>query len=228
MPPARFAGEIGAESAGLEGGDPRGVAGEDDIRRGAALEHLADENQFAVFVAVADAIANHSFLHGSREFGSEVAHLVGVRQENEFGLGGFDYLAQGERETVRRVLFEQIVFGEQHFVELEAGEIIGEWRDAFADYDGGECAAGLLDDLLGGGERLEADGIPFAFALFGDEDFHWMNLRCARGRGRLVGFELFDELGGDFLRLAGDEFGFLGFLRDVDALDVLRRCIRNP
>ena len=125
MPPERFAGEIGAESSGLEGGDPRGVAGEDDIRRGAALEHLAHENQFAVFVAIADAIANHSFLHGSRELGSEVAHLVGVRQENEVGLGGFDRLAQGERETVRRVLFEQIVFGEQHFVELEAGEIIG-------------------------------------------------------------------------------------------------------
>jgi hypothetical protein len=35
-------------------------------------------------------------------------------------------------------------------------------------------------------------------------------------------FELLDKLGGNFLWLAGDELGLLGFLRDVDALDVLR------
>ena len=34
--------------------------------------------------------------------------------------------------------------------------------------------------------------------------------------------QFFHELGGDFLGLAGDEFGFLGFLRHVDALDFLR------
>ena len=53
------------------------------------------------------------------ELGSEIAHLVGVREEDEVGLRGFDNLTQRERESVRRVFFEQVVFDEQNFVELE-------------------------------------------------------------------------------------------------------------
>src|SRR5271156_5342032 len=39
--------------------------------------------------------------------------------------------------------------------------------------------------------------------------------------------QFFDQLGCDFFGLAGDEFGFLGFLRHVDALDFLRGRVRH-
>ncbi len=44
-----FGGEVGAEGAGLEGSDPGGFAGEDDVGGGAALKHLADEDEFVRF-----------------------------------------------------------------------------------------------------------------------------------------------------------------------------------
>ena len=95
-----------------------GVACEDDVRGGAALKHLAHEDEFAVLVAVADAIADHSLAHRRGELGREIANLVGVRQQDQIGLRAFDHLAQRERVSVGRVFFEQVVLDEQHFVEL--------------------------------------------------------------------------------------------------------------
>ena len=43
-----------------------------------ALEHLANEDEIAGFVAVADAVTDHAFAEIGGEFGSEIADLVGV------------------------------------------------------------------------------------------------------------------------------------------------------
>ncbi len=60
------------------------------------------------------------------------------------------------------------MFDEQDLVELIYGEFVGERSYALADYDAGERAFGVLDDLLGGSESFKADAVPLPFALFGD------------------------------------------------------------
>ena len=57
-----------------------------DVGGGFALEHLADEDEVAVFVAVADAVADHAFAERRGELGGEIAHLIGVREEDRSGL----------------------------------------------------------------------------------------------------------------------------------------------
>src|SRR5713226_7922562 len=52
--------QIRAERAGLKRCKPRCWPRKRDIRRRFALEHLPDEHQLAAFVAVADAVADHS------------------------------------------------------------------------------------------------------------------------------------------------------------------------
>ena len=76
-------------------------------------------------------------------------------------------------------MLKQIMLDEKNFLELVAGEFIGQRGDAFADYQAGERTAGLLGDLLRGGERLEAGLIPFAFALLGDEKNLHSRLSCS-------------------------------------------------
>jgi hypothetical protein len=84
-----------------------------------------------------------------------------------------------DRKAIRSVLVEQIVFDEEHFVELKAGKFIRKRRHAFANHNGRERAACLLDDLLRGGEGFEADVAPFALALFGDEkNLHRTRASC--------------------------------------------------
>ena len=92
-----------------------------------------------------------------------------MREQNQIGLHRFDDLLEGQRKTVGSVFVEQVVFDEQDFVELVGGELVGERGDSFADDDTGERAFGVLDDLLGSGESLEADASPLPFALLGDE-----------------------------------------------------------
>ena len=124
-------------------------------------------------MAVGDTVADHSLLHGSSEFRREIAHLIGVRQQHEIRLRAFDHLPQRDGIAVRRVLREQVVFDEKHFVELVAGKLVGERGDTLADDDARERAFGLCGDLLRGGERLKADFVPFRVALLGDEEnFH--------------------------------------------------------
>ena len=91
-------------------------------------------------MAVADAVADHAFAERGRELRREIADLVGVRQQHQIGLGAVDYLAKGEGETVGGVALEQVVLGEQDFVEFVGGEIFGERAHSFADDGGGEAA----------------------------------------------------------------------------------------
>ena len=75
------------------------------------------------------------------------------------------------RETVRRVVFEQVMFDEKDFVKLKCGQFIGERADAFADDHAEQASAPVCcGDLLRGGERFKAGLVPFAVALFGDEE----------------------------------------------------------
>ena len=51
-------------------------------------------------------------------------------------------------------------------------------------------------------------------------------MRARSQHARFVA-QFFEQLGGGFFRRAGDEFGLLGFLRHVDALDVLGGLVRD-
>ena len=165
--------EIGAEGAGLEGGKPRGGALEGDIGGGFALEHLADEDEFAGFVAVADAVADHAFAERSCEFGSEIADLISVREKDEIGFGGVDDLLESDAVAVGRVGFEEVVFDLEDFGDVFCGEFDGECVEGFADDEGADCAGSVFRDLLGGGKCFKAGVVPLALSQFGDdEDFH--------------------------------------------------------
>src|SRR5580692_7926955 len=172
-----FGGEVGAECAGLEGSDPGGFAGEDDVGGGAALKHLTHEDEFSVFVAVGDAVADYAFLQRGRQLGREIADLIAVGEKNQVGFAEFDDLTQSQGEAVWRVFFQELVFDGEDFIELVGREVGGQRPDAFADYDARQRALGLLDDLLGGGQSFEADLVPLRVALFGDEqDFHFSSV----------------------------------------------------
>ena len=124
-------------------------------------------------MAVGDAVADHSFLHGRGKLRREITHLIRVRQQHEIRFRAFDHLPQRERVCVRRVLREQIVFDQKNFVELVAGKLVAERGNALADDDAGERGFCLPGDLLRGGKRLKADFVPLSVALLGDqENFH--------------------------------------------------------
>jgi hypothetical protein len=91
-----------------------------------------------------------------------------VREQDEIGLDALDYLTQSDRESVRCVFFEQVVFDEENFIELRARELVGKRRNSFTDYQAREAALRVLNDLLSGAERFEADFVELAFALLSD------------------------------------------------------------
>ena len=70
--------KIGAKCARLEGCEPRAIALKRDVRDGFPLKHLADENQFAPFIAVADAVTNHALAEHGGKLWREIADLVSV------------------------------------------------------------------------------------------------------------------------------------------------------
>src|SRR5258708_11278690 len=155
---------ISAESARLKRCEPRSGAGECNIGSGLALKHLADEDQLAAFATETDAIADHSLSEHGREFRREVAHLIGVGEENEIGSCRFDDLLEGDAIAVRSVGIEQVMFDEQNLGDVFSCEVAGERCDALANdecADGGRCRSG---DLLRGGESLKARVVPFALA----------------------------------------------------------------
>ena len=114
---------IAAKCAGLERRKPRRRAVKRHVGRGLALEHLAHKDQLPVFIAIADAIADHALAERSGQLGREIAHLVSVREEDQIGLGLRDGLLQRERKSVWRIAVEQVVLDEQNFLELDMRQV---------------------------------------------------------------------------------------------------------
>ncbi len=162
--------QIRSKRARLKGCEPGGRAFEHHIRRGLALKHLAHKNQFPVFVAVADAVANHAFAERRGQLGREIAHLISVRQQHQIGLGLRDHLLESDGVAIGRVRREQIVLNEQHFIELAGRKLAGQRRNAFADDHGSQAALRLRGNLLRGGQRFKAGLVPLCVALFGDQE----------------------------------------------------------
>ena len=97
---------VSAKCSVLESHEPRGVAGEADVGGELALEHLAGEEQLVAIFFVADAVADGGASHRGREFGDEVAHLIGVRHQHQLGLLGGDELFERGGEGVGSVGLE--------------------------------------------------------------------------------------------------------------------------
>ena len=113
--------QIRAKGPRLEGCEPRRGSRKGHIRCGFPLEHLPHKNELPAFVAVANAIADHALADHGREFWREVAHLVGVRKQNQIWLGAFDYLFQCDAKAIWRVRFEQVMFDAQYFRDILRG-----------------------------------------------------------------------------------------------------------
>ena len=84
------------------------------------------ENQLPALVPVADAVSDHPLAEHGRELRRKVAHLIGVRKQNQIRLGAFDYLFQRDAISVRRVRFEQVMLDGQNFGDVFRGQLIRE------------------------------------------------------------------------------------------------------
>ena len=74
-----------------------------------ALEHLAGKEQRVAFFFVANYVADRRGAERGGKFGDEVAHLVGVRHQDELGLfAGNELLERGD-EGIGRIGFELCV-----------------------------------------------------------------------------------------------------------------------
>src|SRR5712691_2942376 len=101
--------QVSAERPGLKRREPRRGTLKRDVGCGLALKHLAHKDQTAIFAAVADAIADHAAMERCGELGSEVAHLVGMREKNQVGLRRGKDWSQRWRRAVGRVGVQQVV-----------------------------------------------------------------------------------------------------------------------
>src|SRR5579859_3035366 len=165
--------EICAKRAGLKRREPRTRAEKRNVGNGFALKHLADENEFAALVAIADAIADHSLAEHCGEFRREIADLIRVRKQNEIGLCGFDGLLERDTVSVGRVVGEKIVIDGKNFGDGFGGEFFGKSANSLAKNCCDDTAVRCSGDLLRGGKRFEAGVVPLALAMLGDdEDFH--------------------------------------------------------
>src|SRR5262249_4655381 len=124
---------IGAKRAGLERNEPRSGAGESDIGRGFALEHLTDEDELATFAAAADAVANHALAEHGGEFRCKVADLISVREEHEVRLDGFDDLFKSNAKAIGSISVQQVMLDQQNFGDIFSGDFRSEPGDTFAD-----------------------------------------------------------------------------------------------
>src|SRR5262249_15350171 len=132
-----------------------------------------NEDEFPAFAAKTDAVANHALAEHSGKFRREIAHLVGVREEHEVRLGGFDDLLERGAKTVGSVGVEYVVLDEEHFSDVLGGDFHGKRGYTFANDRGANRARSSRGNLLRRYERLKTGVVPFALALFGnDEDFH--------------------------------------------------------
>src|SRR5215471_10483523 len=126
---------VGAKGPGLKGRKPRAGAGKRNVRGGFPLEHLANENEPAAFVAIADRVADHAFAEHGCEFRSEVAHLIGVGEKDQIRFRRLDYLLERDAEPVGRVVFEQPVLHLQNLGDVFRREFGGKRVQVLADDD---------------------------------------------------------------------------------------------
>ena len=141
---------------------------EADVGGELALEHLAGEEQLAVFVLEADAVADDGASHGGGELGDEVAHLIGVRHQHQLRLLRGEELFERGGEGIGRVGLELRRFDRIDLRDFLGRDFGGEGRRVCPDDGGFESPAGGRGDGLSGGDRLPGDAVQFAFALFDD------------------------------------------------------------
>ena len=164
---------VGAPCARLQGSEPGRGAAQPDVHVDLALEELTHEYQFAAIDAVRDHVAHQHTIERRRQFGREVAHLVGVREQHHIRFGLRDELLQRGGIAVRRVVFQQIVVDGVDFLQLLRRQFRRQCADPLPDDGRGYRLVQLACELLGGGQRLERHAIPGAAALFQDsQDAH--------------------------------------------------------
>ena len=163
--------QIRAKCSGLKRCEPWRGSGKRDVRRGFPLKHLPHENEFAAFVAVADAIPDHAFADHRSEFRREVAHLVRMRKQNQFRLGACDHLFQRDAKTICRVRFEQVVLNFQNFGDIFRGEFVRKCRHTLTNHKRGHGARGVFRDLLRRRQRLETCVVPLRLPEFSDDKY---------------------------------------------------------
>ena len=124
---------IAAERAVLESDEPGGLAGKADVGDELALKHLAGEEEFLPFFLIANSIADNRAMQRGGKLGNEIAHLVGVRHQDEGGLFVADELLERGGEPVRGVRLEFGVLDRVDPGDFLAGNFHGERGYAASD-----------------------------------------------------------------------------------------------
>ena len=136
------------------------------VRVELALKELAYEDEGVAILAQADEICEEHLAEAGGEARREVAHLVGVRENDIAGLEFLDELFERRYVTVRSVIFEQRVLDAIALVELLACELTAERFEITANDDGRQRLAGGGCDLLSGSERFPRHAVIGAATMF--------------------------------------------------------------
>ena len=114
---------FGTEGAGLHGEESRAGAGVAIVRVELALKELADEDEAVAILAQADEIGQQHLAEAGGKAGREVAHLIGVGEDDEARIELADELLECGYVTVSSVILEQCVLDAVALVEFFVGEL---------------------------------------------------------------------------------------------------------
>src|SRR6516165_12308787 len=98
--------QIGAKCTGLKGDKPRRCSRESHIRCGFALKHLADKHELSALISEANTVSDHALAEHRRKLRCEIAHLIGMWEEDQVWLRRFDDLLERDGIAVRSVILE--------------------------------------------------------------------------------------------------------------------------
>ena len=189
------------------------AAGRSGHRVHLALEELAHQHHLAVFDTVGDHVAHRTRPSAVASFGSEIAHLVGMRKQHELGFACAINCRSAERIRIRRVVLQQVVLDRVDFSSCLRASSRGQRLDALpqtaAQAGGVEFRAPTAAPPPGSRTTC---GSSCAAALFhDDQNAH---------KTRASNFSFSTSLAAASLALAFEELRLLGALRQVHALEL--------
>jgi hypothetical protein len=119
-----------------------------------ALKELPDKCKAVAVLAQADEIGEQYLLEARGQTRREVAHLIGMRENDIAWLEFSDELFERRYVTVTRVILQQRMLDPIALVELLAGKLGAHCFQVVADDGRREGLTGCGCDLLSGSKRL--------------------------------------------------------------------------
>ena len=152
-----------------KGNEVRALTDEFHIRAEFSLENLAHENQAAVFLSVAEAVAYQPAVDCGGELGSKISNLISVAEDDEPWVMFANHFTKRESVAVRRIVGEQWGVDTQDFLKVNCCELCRESRDALTQENGTHRLTGVASELLPGGKSLPRGASQFPALMFRED-----------------------------------------------------------